>query len=196
MPLSQDIDIWGAELPNGQAKEYIGSEAVKNALQLWLAVEKGGYLMNPGEGGPIDNIPFKTMSQQNLMSIKFQLMNALTKDFAPALRVTNLILTPDYQNRLLEIDIYYTILETGIPDNVTIFTNSDYAVNNFTYEEINYTGDNLIEFFTIKKPSIPNSRLVYDTEGNFWKWNKYKFTSNLPLDVDTFTQILIIANGS
>jgi hypothetical protein len=196
MPLSQDIDIWGAELPNGQAKEYIGSEAVKNALQLWLAVEKGGYLMNPGEGGPIDNIPFKTMSQQNLMSIKFQLMNALTKDFAPALRVTNLILTPDYQNRLLEIDIYYTILETGIPDNVTIFTNSEYAVNNFTYEEINYTGDNLIEFFTIKKPSIPNSRLVYDTEGNFWKWNKYKFTSNLPLDVDTFTQILIIANGS
>lgn len=193
--LSQDIDIWGAELPNGQAKEYIGSEAVKNALQLWLAVEKGGYLMNPGEGGPIDSIPFKTMSQQNLMSIKFQLMNALTKDFAPSLRVTNLTLTPDYQNRLLEIAIYYTILETGIPDNVTIFTNSDYAVNNFTYEEINYTGDNLIEFFTIKKPSIPDSRLVYDTDGNFWKWNKYKFPLLQPTDPE-FESVLIIANGS
>lgn len=197
MPISMDIDLWGNEQPNGQAVEYFASEAVKNALQLWVAVKRGEYLMNPSEGGALDNIPFKTLNQQTFMTLKFQLMNALTNDFSPQIKIRDIQFIPDYNNRILEIDVFYTIVETGISDNITLFTNSDYAVNNFEYEDVVFTGDNLVEFFNIKKPSMTNARLVMDYDMGMWKWGKYRFPNiALPRDKELLEEIFIIANGS
>jgi len=191
----QDIDIWGAEEGSGQAIEYFASEAVKNALQLWLGMKKGEYLMNPSGGGALDNMVFKTMSPQVMLQLKFQLMNALNKDFSPALQVNSIDFIPDVNNRLLEIDLNYTIISTGIKDNITLFTNSNYSTNNFEYESVDYVSDNLLEFFTIKKPDMISSKLIFDHDANFYKFGKYKFPNLTPAD-PKFDEILMIANGS
>ena len=195
MAVIQDIDIWGLEDSVGTGKEYFASEAVKNALQLWLGTKKGEYLMNPSGGGALDNMVFKTMSPQTILVLKFQLMNALNKDFSPALTINSIEFIPDFNNRLLEIDVYYTIQTTGISDNITLFTNSNYSVNNFEYESVTDTGDNLYEFFRIKKPSMISSKLIYDHDANFYKFGKYKFPNLTPAD-SRFDDILMLANGS
>lgn len=191
----QDISIWGYEKSTGQALEYFSADAVKNALQLWLATKKGEYLMNPLEGGALDKLVFKNLNEKQLSVLRFQLQNALNKDFYPQLRIRAINFIPDFNNRILEVQIYYTILETGISDNVSLFTNSTYAVNNFEYEDVDMIGENLYQFFVLKKPSMLTKRLVFDNDGAFWRWGQYKLINLTPTD-PYFTQILEIANGS
>lgn len=195
MAVYQDIDMWGAENTQGGPLEYIGSDAIKNALQNWITSKRGDFLRNPGAGGALDFMAFKAMSPERLSTMKFQLLNSITNNFYPSIKVTNINFIPDYTNRILEIEIYYKIEAENIYDVVTIFTNTDYSINNFTYEEVTYVEDNLLEFFTKKKSDLPDKRLLYDNDGNFWKWGKYKLV-NLTVTDSRFADILEIANAS
>ena len=193
MATYQDIDIYGELNPNGELKTYAGKDAIKNALQLWLSSKKGEYLLNPGLGGPLDTFSFKTMNEESLTILRFQLMSAIDTEFTPAIRLTNVLFNPDFQNRILEIILAYQIEETGEQGEVTVFMNTQYSYRNFNYEEVTEVGENLKTFFTIKKPNMMDKRLLFDNEGSFWKWGKYKLVNLTPFD-PCFEDILIIAN--
>lgn len=193
MATYHDIDIYGELSLSGELKTYAGEDAVKNALQLWLSSKKGEYLLNPGLGGTLDAFSFKTMNEESLTILKFQLMSAIDTEFSPAIRLTNVLFNPDFQNRILEIILAYQIEDTGEQGEVTVFTNAQYSYRNFNYEDILEVGENLKSFFTIKKPSMTDKRLLFDNEGSFWKWGKYKLVNLTPFD-PCFEDILIIAN--
>ena len=195
MPVYQDLDIYARDNANGEPIVYYSTQAIKNAVTLWIASKRGDYLMAPEAGGPLDVAQFKTMTPEVLQNLKFQLLNALTIEFGSTLEVQSIDFIPDYQNRILEISIIYTIPSEGIIDSISLFTNNNYETSNFQYITVEYVGDNLYEFFVIKKPDQRDNRLIYDYEMDMWKWGKYKFPNLTPLD-SRFEDILIIANAS
>lgn len=189
----QDIDMYGDKKANGDLKEYIGSDAIKNALQLWLSSKRGEFLNNPSVGGPLDSFVFKSMNIDNLTTLRFGLWSEIDNNFSPAIELIDIIITPDYNNKVTEIEVIYIIPDTGEQGQVTIFTNSQYSYNQFNYVDVEEIGENLKTFFQIKKPSMTSARLLYDYDGNFWKWGKYKLVNLVPTD-PYFEEILIIAN--
>lgn len=195
MPVHQDIDIYARDNASGEPITYLGAAAIKNAVTFWLSSKRGDYLMEPTAGGPLDVSQFKTMNPDNLQNLKFQLLTALSTQFQPSIEIQSIDFFPDYQNRMLEIRIVYSIPGEGVIDIVSLFTNSNYETVNFEYTPVDYVGDNLYEFFVIKKPDQRQNRLIYDYEMNNWKWGKFKFPNLTPLD-PRFEDILIIANAS
>jgi len=191
MSVFHDVDVYGEKLANGTIKEYIGSEAIKNALLLFLSSKKSEFLNEPELGGPLDGFVFKSMSDSDLQ--KFELWTLITNEFSPSLELVDIEITPDFNNRITEIVVSYIIPNSGDMGITTIFTNNEYGYKNFKYEEVELIEENLKEFFLIKKPSMPDKRLLFDNEGLFWKWGKYKLVNLTPLD-PYFEEILIIAN--
>ena len=190
-----DIDVYGRQNINGSPVEYFGVDAIKNSFNAWLTLNKGEILMNPSEGGALDSFVFKTLSDPKLTQLKIYLITEITKKFGNVLNLSGVELIPDYSNRLLEIQVNYSIPSENVSQSVSIYIDSNLEYQKFEYEAVSYTGQNLLEFFTIKKPSIPDSRLIFDYSGNFWRWNRFKLINLQPTD-PYFEQILIIANGS
>lgn len=195
MATFHDIDLYGRNQGNGSPIVYYSSDAIKNALLQWINSKKGDYIMNPGAGGILDTFLFKTLNDENIFLFRTQLLTALTNRFSPSITNIEINVTPDYENRMVEIDITYTIPQEGVSDTIAVFLNSRYSKTSFEYEDVALTGFNLKEFFTIKKPDQSSARLIYDYELNSWKWGKYKLTELEPTD-PYFADILIIANGS
>jgi hypothetical protein len=195
MPTYEDIDIYGGQNVDGSPLVYYAADAIKNAFAMWISAKRGEFLMQPARGGALDNFVFKTMNLDNISMLKFSLFDDIKSQFNTLINLKNLSIVPDYENRFTEIKITYSIPSEGIIEKSSIFINSNYSYNTFEYEEVSYIEENLKEFFTIKKPDMTNSRLLYDNEGGFWKWGKYKLTNLTPSD-PCFTDILIIANGS
>jgi len=195
MPVFEDISYWGEENSNGSVVTYMGADAIKNALFQWFSAKRGEYLRNPGAGGILDNLNFKTFSTETEMKTKFELLTGLTNEFSPAITIQDISFRMDAKYRILEIVVSYVIPLEGIKDNISIFTNTDYAVKKFTFIDIDFIGENLLQFFLQQKPAIPEARLLYDHSGNFWRWGQFKLINLTPID-SVFEQILMIANGS
>lgn len=195
MATYQDIDLFSRDNSDGTPVTYYAADAIKNALYQWMNSKRGEYLMNPSAGGPLDSFTFKTMNRDALLILRMQLMTALVNEFSPAISVNSIDILPDYENRLTEIEVVYTIPSEGVTDKVSLFINTKYSVNTFEYEIVDYTGHNLLEFVTIKKPDQNSSRLIYDYDLNAWKWGKYKLVALVPSD-PYFSDILLICNGS
>jgi phage baseplate assembly protein W len=195
MPTFHDLDIYGRDNSNGSPIVYYGADAIKNALTQWINSKRGDYLMNPNAGGALDIFLFKSLSEDRLFTLKAQLLSLLTNQFAPAIEINSIEITPDYTIRAVVIDIYYYIPKEGLSDNIEVFVNSQYSKTNFEYEDISLVGFNLYQFVTIKKIDQSSSRLIYDYDMNSWKWGRYKLINLLPTD-EYFTDILIIINGS
>jgi hypothetical protein len=190
-----DLDLYGRDNANGSPIVYYGVDAIKNALNQWINSKRGDYLMSPAEGGALDVFQFKALTADNIFKLRLQLLTALTNQFAPAINIDSIEVTPDYENRMTQIDIIYTIPQEGKTDTLEVFLNSQYNTISFEYQDVDLAGYNLKEFFVIKKPDQSSARLIYDYELNDWKWGKYKLTALTPSD-PYFTEILIIANGS
>lgn len=195
MSTYHDIDLFGKDNNDGTPRTYYSANAIKNALYQWMNSKRGEYLMNPYAGGPLDNFVFKTMNADTLLILRMQLLTSLKTEFSPTISIESIDIIPDYENRLTEIEVVYTIPTEGVTDKVSLFINTKYSVNTFEYEIVDYVGHNLLEFVTIKKPDQSSNRLLYDYDLNAWKWGKYKLTALTPLD-PYFSDILLICNGS
>jgi hypothetical protein len=195
MAVFQDIDLYGRDNADGTPITYYSADAIKNALTQWANSKRGDYLMAPGAGGALDNFVFKTLTTENLLILKTQLLTALVNQFSPSITVIDITITPDYQNRITEIEVTYSIPEEGITDSIALFINTAFSTTSFEYEIVSYIEHNLLEFVTIKKPDQSSNRLIYDYDINSWKYGKYKFVNLLPTD-PYFTDILFICNGS
>jgi len=195
MSVMQDIDLYGRDNTDGTPITYYSANAIKNALTQWANSRRGDYLMQPGAGGALDNFAFKTLTSENILILKTQLLTALVNQFSPSITVLDITIEPDYQNRITEIEVTYSIPDEGVTDSVSLFINSAFSTVSFEYEIVNYIEHNLLEFVTIKKPDQSSNRLIYDYDLDSWKFGKYKFPLLLPTD-PYFTDILLVCNGS
>ena len=103
----QDIDLYGTLIPDGSLKEYYNQDAVSNALLNWLNSKRGEYVMNHTAGGVLDATLFKNINEANIALLKLTLFTDLQERFSPSITVQDIIVTPDYTLRLLEITIKY-----------------------------------------------------------------------------------------
>jgi hypothetical protein len=194
MPTYVDVDLYGRETSAGVGIEYLDEDAVKNALELWLTSKKGDFLYNHGEGGVLDYTLFKNLSDANLRLLTFQIKNAFHNAFFPALEFNQVVFTPDYEARILEIDISYTNPASSISSTITLFVNTTYSYQRFSYEDIPYIGENLRNFCMVKSVDMTQYKLLYDMEDQIWKWGMYKFT-NFNSSDPFFSDILAICNS-
>jgi hypothetical protein len=190
-----DIDFYGQNLANGQAVEYMGTDAVGNALYLWMTSKKGEFLYNPAAGGILDKSLFKTMSPDNLANIQFYLYNSILNFFSPYIELRDLILEPDMNSRILNITIKYFFPQTNQSGSVSIYVQSDYANKSYTYEDVDYVGSNLINFCRLQKTDMLNDKLVFNPDTDLWSYGKYIFI-NLTTSSSEFETVLLICNGS
>jgi hypothetical protein len=190
-----DIDFYGQNLANGQAIEYMGTDAVGNALYLWMTSKKGEFLYNPAAGGILDKSLFKTMSPDNLANIQFYLYNSILNFFSPYIELRDLILEPDMNSRILNITIKYFFPQTNQSGSVSIYVQSDYANKSYTYEDVDYVGSNLINFCRLQKTDMLNDKLVFNPDTDLWSYGKYIFI-NLTTSSSEFETVLLICNGS
>lgn len=192
--LYADIDLYGKEVTPGVAFEYFDIQAVSNALNLWLTSKKGDFIRNPSAGGILEKYLFKNMDPSSLTKIKLELITTFSDYFSDTLAIDDIIFTPNYQDRILEIQIIYHDIRTGASDNLTVYVNANYAYKRFEYQNVSYAGENLYRFVQITIPSNPVEKLIYDTTLLKWRWSPY-LLENLTYEDPYFSQILALING-
>lgn len=159
-----------------------------------MTSKRGDFVRNPGAGGIFDALLFKSIQQQNYTALEFRIKNDLTNNFTPEIRLNQITVAPDYNNRLVAIDISYYDVDNQVNDNVSIYTNLDYATKKYDYENVEFIEENLRNFCLIKKSDMPSERLIFNEESQ-WVYGKYIFT-NLQVTDPFFEDILLICNGS
>ena len=189
-----DIDIYGEESIPGNALEYFDTKAISNALNLWLTSSSGDFLRNPTAGGLLDKYLFKNLDNSSLFKIQLEITTAFKNNFSDVLALDGIQFNPDYNNRILEINVKYHDKRTGTSDNIVAYVNSDYAYKKFEYQEVSYMGENLYRFVIITLPSNSNSQLVFDSTLLKWTWSPYILT-NLTYEDEYFSQILALINS-
>ena len=188
-----DISPQGLQNDDGSAVEYLDNDAIGNALYLFLTSKRGDFLYNPGAGGVLDTPLFRTMTDEMLMILRFNIMNAITNSFTPQVRIQTIQIIPDKQNRILEINISYSTANGNI-QNTTVFVNADFHTKDFEYTNVEYVGENLYNFCQIKKSDLMGQPLELDPTDDIWKWKNYCLI-NLTTNDSYFEQILLLCNG-
>ena len=191
----QDLDVFGNENSDGTAKLYLDNEAIKMAFTLWLTSKRGDFLRQPTLGGVFDTLLFKQMSEEKAQMIHFSIKNAINNSFSPTIKLLDLQITPNYEQRYWEIYIKYENPFDRQIESVTIYTKDTIASTSIEYIEIDYVGNNLYNFCEIKIPSMEGQMLLYDTVKLVWMWGRYLFTLFTTADT-RFDDILGICNGS
>ena len=188
-----DLDMWGNLDYNGQIKEYTNEDALKNALTLWLTSKRNDFLMDPEEGGVLDETYFKTLSDSTIEKLSFSIKNSIIKYFVPEIRLDFLDVIPDYKNKTVQIEIKYTNQQTGVSNSLTLYTKDKSEVKNITYENVAFIEENLYHFVMMKKNEMEGEKIIYNADEGKFYWGKYKLI-NFTHNDSYFNQILELAN--
>lgn len=189
-----DIDIYGNENSDGSAKEYLDNEAVKIAFTLWLTSKRGDFLRQPTLGGVFDTLLFKQMSEEKIQMMNFSIRNAITNNFSPSIKLLDLQVTPNYEQRYWEIYIKYQNPFDKQIQSVTVYTKDLSTTNSNEYIDVEYIGDNLYNWCVIKSPSMKGHLLTYDAEKEKFIWYRYVFT-NFTVSDTRYADIIEQCNG-
>lgn len=100
-----DFSVFGETDNNGSLKLLQTPEAIENAFRAWLVSSRGEIIRRPDRGGYLKQQLSKPMNSDRLEVIRAAIMNGLEQDFIPYIEVESLILTPDYANRKLNIEL-------------------------------------------------------------------------------------------
>jgi hypothetical protein len=194
--MSQVIDLTlNASIDGaGQLQEITNDRALKEALNFFLSVKRGDVLGYPEEGGVLDTATFSVMSIDYLQLISFKIRNAIIKEFEPEIILNELNVIPDYDKRILIIEIFYTNPLTDVPDSLVIYTEDPQeTVKHSIYVDILYTGENLYNFCFANQDKFPEEKLIFNADLSTFFWGQYKFV-NLTKDDPYFDQILLLLN--
>jgi len=189
---TQDIDPYAKETENGTALEYLDSNAIHSALYNFVTSSRGDYIYNPGVGGIIDRLLFRSMNKTTLEDIYFILYTNITNYFTPSVRLLSVNVIPDYMNKIAQIVITYQI-NTGEILSTDVFVKTEADDNRIEYYVVDYVGENLYNFCLAKKSDMWNQFLTYDPDIEYWIWGLYKFI-NLTTSDEYFDLILKVCN--
>jgi phage baseplate assembly protein W len=98
---------------------YTTQESIKyNLINFFLTNQPERYL-NPLFGGNLRKFVFEQISQNNLSFLKENIQTQLSS-FFPNVIVERLDVLPNEDSNTVEIDLYYSIQDTGINDNIQV----------------------------------------------------------------------------
>lgn len=193
--LYHDITITGEENPDGSCKELLEDDALKNALLLWLISKRGEFLKNPGDGGLLDSLMFKTIDENRIQQVAFSIKTSIFNNFFPALRLTDLQITPEYELRAWKIEITFQSPISGASQTAILYTRDLSTTPSFIYEEVDYEDDNLINFIKLKKIDMKKKLVIYNSDFGCFTWGKYKLINLTPTS-SNLSEVLELANLS
>ena len=189
-----DLDIYGRELSDGSGVEHKDSEAIKNALILYITSKKGDFLKRPELGGPLDRVIFKSLNGNIIPLITFTVKNAILKFFSPSIKLRDISFNPDYINRIAEIKILYSDNLTEGIVQAQIYTRDILGLAEQKDQTNAYIGENLRMFCLMQKPSMGTELLLYNEDNDEWRWGRFVF-SNFSESSDNYDEILAICNS-
>ena len=101
---------------------FITKDAIRNNLINYLLTNPGERPLNPSFGAGIRNYIFEQILNENLENIAFKIESDINKYFSSVQATVNII--PNYDYNTVFIDINYSIINTGITDNIQINFNN------------------------------------------------------------------------
>lgn len=118
-PLLYDFDYQGGLTNQGAIKEVWNEEALNNSIKMWLASYTNEVVRRPGVGGRLTSLINTPMNQADVDAISAGIELGITTDFRPFVRLKNLKVTPDYENRTWSIYMEIYSPDKGIYTTVS-----------------------------------------------------------------------------
>lgn len=108
---------------NGSLVDLENSDALSQAVKMWLASKKNERIRSLG-GGIMYRHLGKMMDEERASQIKFDIMQGLQKDFNPPMTPVMVDVQGDYENQkwIISIVAYNSDLQVGVNTKVS-FTN-------------------------------------------------------------------------
>lgn len=100
-----DTDILGTIDSNGVLAAYTNKEALQNSIKLWITSFSNDALRNPNRGGYVTQQLYKPMTESSQQSITDALIDGFNTDYTPYVKVLNLDVVPNYQEKTWEISV-------------------------------------------------------------------------------------------
>ena len=116
--LIYDTDINGGTDSNGQILQAWGSDALSNAILMWLISFKGDVIHDPSRGGYFTQWLFKPMIAKNIDKMKMAIRDGLEQDFIPKLQLKALDIVPNYTKRYW--GVYMEVFSPALKLNATV----------------------------------------------------------------------------
>lgn len=190
-----DFDLNASVDGAGKLKELTNEEALKEALRFYLSVRLGNILGFPLNGGILDTSTFSVMSPDYLELLAFKIRNSIFIGFEPEIVLNEISIIPDYERRILEIELKYTNPLSDVPNSLVIYTNDPKeVVRNSLRVNIDYVEENLYNFSLANKDKYLEERLIYNADKGIFEWGQYDFLF-LTQEDPYFEQILNLLNG-
>lgn len=193
-----DLDIYGRELNNGVPYVLDEYETIEQGLKLYLSYIND-RIYYPEYRGVLKRLAFKQINNQTLIPLKFDIQTDILNGFVPNININALNIIPDKQNRLLKIELSYTVKGTQQINTSIFYVKNDniIEIEKFEYRDIEYIEENL--YLWVQSVSLTsemlNKKLIYNYDENCWTYGKYKLI-NLNSSTDSyFSQILQMING-
>jgi phage baseplate assembly protein W len=122
LDLQKNIAI-GVSLPfNGPGvfnSTYSTKDQIKSNLVNLLLTEVGERVMNPTFGCNLKRFLFEGITDSNMELLKDSLLNSISI-FIPEITVLDIIVTPNFDYNLIDLNINYVINISQTPDQVTV----------------------------------------------------------------------------
>ena len=100
-----DYDYTGGFDTSGYMKILYDADAVENALKMWIVSLTGDIVRYGGYGGYIYSALGRTLNEDTADDIRLIMLQGLEVNFAPYLEVLELNVTPNYEEKLYEIQL-------------------------------------------------------------------------------------------
>lgn len=100
-----DYDILGTQNIGDTTIELWNKDALNNAIKIWMTLFQGEIVRQPTVGGYLTTWIVKPMTEDNTDEIRESLIFGLENGFNPALKVQEISVKPDFQNRKWIIDV-------------------------------------------------------------------------------------------
>ena len=97
---------------------YTTIEQTKYNIINFILTDKNERVLNPNFGGNLKAFLFDNINENNLNILELKLSNDIQNNF-PNVTLTNLTLTPYYDDNAIQLDIVFTVYN-GVPQNIQI----------------------------------------------------------------------------
>lgn len=97
---------------NGNMIVLENYEAVQNSLRLWLYSMRGERIRRPTYGGYVTRWLYKPLNEDTRENIQYAILTGLREEFYPTITVSEVNVTPDFENESWTIEIKATLDRT------------------------------------------------------------------------------------
>jgi phage baseplate assembly protein W len=98
---------------------YQTKDAIRTNLINFFLTGKRERIFNPDFGAGLRDLLFEQMTQESIDTVKALIERGLEKYF-PRVLPQRMLLTPDLENNLVNFELAYKIIDTGLQDQLII----------------------------------------------------------------------------